>query len=199
MYELALSGTMATDEARRISAAFAGERGRLARWLRRRVSDPGEVEDVLQDVFSELVQAYRALTPIDDLGAWLFRVTRNRVIDLFRRRKPVALEDQAPVGEDGERLAIDDFLPSPDAGPEAAYARDVMMDLLAEAVEELPEDQRSVFMAHEIDGLSFRELSALTGVGVNTLLSRKHLAVKQLRRRLQSVYEEFGHIRGEMT
>jgi RNA polymerase sigma factor (sigma-70 family) len=197
MHELALSGTMATDDARRISAAFAGERGRLTRWLRRRVSDPGEVEDVLQDVFSELVQAYRVLTPIDDLSAWLFRVTRNRVIDLFRRKKPVALEDQAPVGEDGESMSIDDFLPSSDAGPEAAYAREVMMDLLGEAVEELPEDQRSVFLAHEIDGLSFREISALTGVGVNTLLSRKHLAVKQLRKRLQAVYDEFGDIRGE--
>lgn len=199
MHELALTGTMATDEARRISAAFAGERGRLTRWLRRRMSDPGEIEDVLQDVFSELVQAYRLLTPIDDLSAWLFRVARNRVIDLFRRKKPLALEDQVATSEDGERLSIDDFLPDTGAGPEAQYARDVVMELLTEAVEELPEDQRAVFLAHEIDGLSFREISALTGVGVNTLLSRKHLAVKQLRKRLQAVYDEFDDTRGETT
>ncbi|HUK13660.1 MAG TPA: sigma-70 family RNA polymerase sigma factor [Thermoanaerobaculaceae bacterium] len=182
----------ASDEDERISDAIAREGGRLRAFVRRRVRDAGDAEDILQDVFYELVLAYRLMQPIEHVGAWLLRVARNRIIDLFRRKRPLALDD-APGGddEDGERLGLEELIPSPDAGPEAAFARSVLLEALDAALDELPEAQRAVFVAHELEGRSFRELAAETGVSVNTLLSRKHVAVLHLRRRLQGIYGEF--------
>ena len=182
----------ASDEDERISDAIAREEGRLRAFVRRRVPDAVDAEDVLQDVFYELVLAFRLMQPIEHVGAWLYRVARNRIIDLFRRKRPLALDD-APGGddEDGERLGLEELIPSPDAGPEAAFARSVLLDALDAALDELPEAQRAVFVAHELEGRSFRELAAETGVSVNTLLSRKHVAVLHLRRRLQGIYGEF--------
>jgi RNA polymerase sigma factor (sigma-70 family) len=182
---------MAAEQDRRISETIARERGRLWNFVRRRIGDEGEAEDVLQEVFYEFIEAYRLMKPIEQAGAWLFRVARNRIIDWFRRKKPTSLSE--PVrneGEEDSRL-LEDLLPSNDAGPEAAYARTVLLDELEAAIDELPEEQREVFIAHELEGRSFKELSAETGVSVNTLLSRKHYAVLHLRRRLQSIYEEY--------
>src|SRR6185295_6503470 len=186
-----LAFTMHDEQDRRIVAALARERPRLLHWLRRQVADPGDVEDVLQDVFYELVAAYRLLQPVEQAGAWLFRVARNRLVDRWRKKKPVALAEQGVVTDEGERLGLAELLPSAEAGPDAAYARSVLVDELEEALAELPAAQREVFLAHEVEGLSFKEIAARTGVGVNTLLSRKHAAVLQLRERLQAVYEEF--------
>lgn len=184
---------MTTDQNRRISEAIAREQVRLRRFIRQRVPDAGDAEDVLQEVFYELVDAYRLMKPVEQVGAWLFRVARNRIIDLFRRNSPSVLgNDSMLAAEDGEAQRWEDLLPSPDAGPEAAYARSVLLEELDAALDELPEEQRDVFVAHEIEGRSFRELSEATGVSVNTLLSRKRYAVLQLRRRLQALYEEFG-------
>lgn len=173
------------EQDRRIAETFERERGRLKSFIRRRVGTLEDAEDVLQDVFSALVEASRLLTPIEEVGAWLFRVARNRIIDEFRRKKPLPLE------QGGGLPALEDLLPSPDAGPEAVYARGVLLDELEAALEELPEEQRFVFVAHELEGRSFRDLSAETGVGVNTLLSRKHYAMRHLRRRLRTIHEEF--------
>jgi RNA polymerase sigma factor (sigma-70 family) len=185
---------MARDEDRRISDVVERERGRLLGFIRRRVSDPRDVEDILQEVFYELVEANRLLMPIDHVTGWLFRVARNRITDLFRRKKPESLAGAA-LGEaedgDGERRSLEDLLPSPDAGPEALYARGVLLDELELALDELPEEQREVFVAHEWEGRSFRELAAETGVSINTLLARKHHAVLHLRERLRSVYGEY--------
>jgi RNA polymerase sigma factor (sigma-70 family) len=187
------AGTMTTDQNRRISEAIAREQVRLRRFIRQRVPDAGDAEDVLQEVFYELVDAYRLMKPVEQVGAWLFRVARNRIIDLFRRNSPSVLgNDSMLAAEDGEAQRWEDLLPSPDAGPEAAYARSVLLEELDAALDELPEEQRDVFVAHEIEGRSFRELSEATGVSVNTLLSRKRYAVLQLRHRLQALYEEFG-------
>ncbi|MGA3190307.1 MAG: RNA polymerase sigma factor [Bryobacteraceae bacterium] len=162
----------------RLSEIFRREQGRLRSFVRRRVADEGDAEDILQDVFFKLVEAY----PVEQAGAWLFRVARNRIIDLFRKQKPV----QLPDGE----LTIDELLPSPDAGPEAAYARSLLWEELEAALEELPEEQRDAFIAHEIDGRSFKDLAEETGVSVNTLISRKHYAVLHLRERLKEINEE---------
>jgi RNA polymerase sigma factor (sigma-70 family) len=155
------------------------------------VSDPGDVEDILQDVFFEFVETYRLMKPIEQAGAWLFRVARNRIIDGFRKKKPELLDDLVATSDDGEMLSIEELLPSPDAGPESAYARNVLIDELEAALEELPQEQREVFIAHEIEGRSFKELAADTGIGVNTLLSRKRYALLHLRDRLRTVSEEF--------
>ena len=181
---------MHDEQDRRIVAALERERPRLLQWLRRHAADPGDVEDVLQDVFYELVAAYRLLQPVEQAGAWLFRVARNRLVDRWRKKKPEALADQSVVTEEGERLGLADLLPSPEAGPEAAYARSLLVDELEEALLELPATQREVFLAHEVEGLSFKEIAVRTGVGVNTLLSRKHAAVLQLRVRLRAVHED---------
>jgi len=186
-----LAFTMHDEQDRRIVAALERERPRLIHWLRRQMADPGDVEDVLQDVFYELVAAYRLLQPVEQAGAWLFRVARNRLVDRWRKKKPVALAEQGVVTDEGERLGLAELLPSAEAGPDAAYARSVLVEELEEALAELPAAQREVFLAHEVEGLSFKEIAARTGVGVNTLLSRKHAAVLQLRERLQAVYEEF--------
>jgi RNA polymerase sigma factor (sigma-70 family) len=180
------------DQDQRISEVFTREQGRLRNFIRKRVADTGDAEDILQDVFYELVETYRAMMPVEHTTAWLFRVARNKIVDLFRKKKPAAsINEAVNANEDGESLAIEDLLPSPDAGPEAAYARAVLLDELDLALEELPEDQREVFVAHEIEGRSFKELAATTGVSVNTLLSRKHYAVVQLRQRLQAIHDEF--------
>jgi RNA polymerase sigma factor (sigma-70 family) len=182
---------MAFEQDQRISEVVERERSRLRNFIRRRVPDPGDAEDILQDVFYELVEANRLLMPIEHVTGWLFRVARNRITDLFRKRKPESFSDAAVAGEDDEVLRLEDLLPSPDAGPEALYARGVLLDELALAVDELPEEQRDVFVAHEFEGRSFKEMAAETGVSVNTLLSRKRYAVRHLRGRLQNIYDEF--------
>jgi RNA polymerase sigma factor (sigma-70 family) len=185
------SATPMTEQERHISEIIAGERSRLRNFIRRRVPDPSDVEDIVQDVFYRLVEANRLLMPIEHVTGWLFRVARNRITDLFRKKKPERFSDAAIEGEDGELLRIEDLLPSPDAGPEALYFRSVLLDELELALDELPEEQREVFVAHELEGRSFKELSAESGVSVNTLLSRKRYAVLHLRTRLRSIYEEF--------
>src|ERR1700730_3015563 len=182
---------MALEQDQRISEVVEREQSRLRNFIRRRVPDPRDAEDILQDVFYELVEANRLLMPIEHVTGWLFRVARNRITDLFRKKKTESFSDNAVAGEDDERLQLEDLLPSPDAGPEALYARNVLLDELELAVGELPEEQRQVFVAHELDGRSFKEMAAETGVSVNTLLSRKRYAVLHLRARLQSMYNEF--------
>jgi RNA polymerase sigma factor (sigma-70 family) len=182
---------MTADQDRRISEAIGREQARLRNFIRRRVDDEGDAEDILQDVFYELVETYRLMKPVEQVGAWLFRVARNRIIDLFRKKRPVTLETAARAEDDEESLLIEEMLPSPDAGPEAIYARGVLLEELAAALDELPEEQRDVFVAHELEGISFKELAAESGVGVNTLLSRKHYAVLYLRRRLRAIHDEF--------
>jgi RNA polymerase sigma factor (sigma-70 family) len=185
------SSTSMTERDRQISEIIAEERSRLRNFIRRRVRDPSDAEDIVQEVFYELVEANRLLMPIEHVTGWLFRVARNRITDLFRKKKPETFSDAAVVDEDGQVLQIEDLLPSPDAGPEALYARNVLLDELELAIDELPEEQREVFVAHELEGRSFKEIAAQTGVGVNTLLSRKRYAVLHLRERLQSIYDEF--------
>ena len=180
-----------TEQNRQISEIIAEERSRLRNFIRRRVPDPSDAEDIVQEVFYELVEANRLLMPIEHVTGWLFRVARNRITDLFRKKKPETFSDRAVEGEDGELLEIEDLLPSADAGPEALYVRNVLLEELEYALDELPDEQREVFVAHEMDGRSFRELSAESGVKVNTLLSRKRYAVLHLRERLQSVHDEF--------
>jgi len=189
MKAMAISMTLEQD--RQISEAVEQQRSRLRNFISRRVADPSDVEDILQEVFFELVEAYRLMKPVETASAWLLRVARNRIIDQFRKKKPVPLADLNVESEEGEMLALEEFLPSSDAGPEAAYARAVLIEELENALEELPEQQRRVFIEHEIEGRSFKELAAETGVSLNTLLSRKRYAVLHLRQRLQSVYDEF--------
>src|SRR5437762_402898 len=175
---------IALEQNRRIAETVERERGKLRNFIRRRVPDPGDAEDILQDVFYELVEASRLMQPLEQVTAWLYRVATNRIIDLFRKKKPVTLSDQ-------EWGNLDDLLPSPEGGPEAAYARSVLLDEIDAALDELPEAQRDVFVAHELQGRSFKELADASGVGVNTLLSRKHCAVLHLRKRLQEIHKEF--------
>jgi RNA polymerase sigma factor (sigma-70 family) len=190
MLELAYSGEM-SDEDRRISEAVVREQGRLRNFIRKYVSDQSDVEDVLQDVFYEFVAAYRMLKPVENATAWLFRVARNRIIDRFRGKSRDVLRN-APDALPGEGdLELGELLPSPDAGPEAAYVRSVLLEEIDQALLELPEEQREVFIGHEWLGYSFQEMAEETGVSVNTLLSRKHYAVLHLRRRLRAIREEF--------
>jgi RNA polymerase sigma factor (sigma-70 family) len=181
-----------TEPDRQISEIIAEQRSRLRNFIRRRVPDSRDAEDILQDVFYELVEANRLLMPIEHVTGWLFRVARNRITDLFRKKKPVSFSDTTVAHEDDEPLRLEDLLPSADAGPEALYARHVLLNELELAVDELPVEQRKVFVAHELEGRSFKELAAETGVSVNTLLSRKRYAVLHLRERLQSIYDEFA-------
>jgi RNA polymerase sigma factor (sigma-70 family) len=180
-----------SEQDRRISAVVAVEESRLRNFIRRRVPNPADAEDIVQEVFYELVEANRLLMPIEHVTGWLFRVARNRIIDLFRKKKPESFSDAAIRDEEDELLRIEDLLPSADAGPEAQYARNVLLDELEFALSELPDEQREVFVAHELEGRSFKELSAETGVSINTLLSRKRYAVLQLREHLRKVYDEF--------
>jgi RNA polymerase sigma factor (sigma-70 family) len=183
---------MAADQDQRISETIGREQARLRNFIRSRVPDPGDAEDILQDVFYELVEAYRLMKPIQQVSAWMFRVARNRITDLFRKRKREGLQDQQALEmEDGELFTLEDFLPSSDGGPEAAYARRVLLEELDEALSELPAEQRDAFIAHEIEGRSFKELAAESGLSVNTLLSRKHYAVLHLRGRLRRIYDDF--------
>ncbi len=179
---------MPNDQDRRIADVVSREQSRLRNFIRRRVADPRDVEDILQDVFSELVEANRMLMPIDHVTGWLFRVARNRIIDLFRRKKPERFVSDRERDDDE---LFEDLLPSSDAGPDAAYASEACCSTSSRtALDELPREQRDVFVAHEIDGRSFKEMAAETGVSVNTLLSRKRYAVLHLRERLQGVYDD---------
>jgi RNA polymerase sigma factor (sigma-70 family) len=173
------------EQNRRLSDVIQREYRRLFQFIRKRVGDQGDAEDILQDVFYELIEAYRLMQPIEQVGAWLYRVARNRIIDRFRKQRP-----GGGTTEEGS-LLLEELLPSPDAGPEAEYARGVLFDELEAAIDDLPEEQRSVFIAHELEGRSFKEIAGETGLNINTLLSRKRYAIAQLRRRLQAIYEEF--------
>ena len=177
----------------RISEAVDREYAGLRSFIRKRVADPGEADDILQDVFYELAEAYRMMKPIEQVTAWLFRVARNRIIDLFRRKKRETIRRQPSPGlaDDPDSLTLEELLPSPDAGPEAVYMRKVLAEELDAALDELPEEQREAFVAHELMGYSFQEIAARTSVSINTLLSRKHYAVLHLRKRLQAIYDEF--------
>jgi RNA polymerase sigma factor (sigma-70 family) len=181
----------ATQQDQRIVDTISRERNRLRSFIRKRVANADEAEDILQDVFCELVEAARLMKPVEQVNAWLFRVARNRITDLFRKRKPEVSTDRPVLSADEEELRFEDLLPSPDAGPEAAYAREVLLDEIDAALDELPEQQRDVFVAHELEGKSFKELAAETGLSVNTLLARKRYAVLRLRRRLWAIYDEF--------
>ena len=181
-----------TEQDQRISEVIFRDRSRLRNFIRKRVADVADAEDILQDVFYELVEAYRMMKPVEQVTAWLFQVARNRITDLFRKKnREESRTDPATVAQDGELLLLEELLPSPDAGPEAAYARSVLLEELDHALDELREEQREVFIGHELMGYSFKELSARSGVGLNTLISRKHYAVLHLRKRLQAIYDEF--------
>ncbi len=191
MISAASAEQMALEQDQRISEVVRREQARLRNFIRRRVPDPRDAEDILQDVFFELVEANRLLMPIEHITGWLYRVARNRITDLFRKKRPESFNETTIAGEDAEMLQVEDLLPSPDAGPEALYARSVLLEELEAALEELPEEQREVFVAHEFEGRSFKEIAAATGVSVNTALSRKRYAVLHLRERLQRIYDEF--------
>ena len=182
---------MPLEQDQRISNVVQREQFRLRNFIRLHVPDSRDAEDILQDVFYELVEANRLLMPIEHVTGWLFRVARNRITDLFRKKKPESFSDTAVADEDDELLWLEDLLPSPDAGPEALYARHVLLAEVELAVDELPEEQREVFVAHEWEGRSFKAMAAETGVSVNTLLSRKRYAVRHLRERLQTIYDDF--------
>jgi RNA polymerase sigma factor (sigma-70 family) len=190
MGDAASLARMTLEQDQRIADVVTREQSRLRTFIRRRVPDPRDAEDILQDVFYELVEANRLLMPIEHLTGWLFRVARNRITDLFRKKRPERFGEAAGANEDDDRLPWEDLLPSPDAGPDALYARHVLLDALEAAVDELPEEQRDVFVQHEVEGRSFKEMAAETGVSVNTLLSRKRYAVRHLRERLQRIYDD---------
>ena len=180
---------MPPDRDQQLSRVVEQEESRLRRFLRRRVADPRDVEDILQEVFSELVEANRRLMPIDHVAGWLIRVAQNRVTDLFRKKQPERFSEAAIVTDDGDTLRMEDLLPAHDAGPEALYARQMLFEEFERALAELPDEQREVFVAHEIEGLSFRQIAAGSGVNLNTLLSRKRYAVLHLRERLQAAFD----------
>jgi len=191
MKQAPVAGSAADEQGRRLSAEIEREGPRLRNFIRKRVANEADVEDVLQDVFSELVEAYRLVQPVEHVSAWLFRVARNRITDLFRKRKTESLA-LAPRDEEDDMLGLDELLPSAEAGPEADYARSVLLEELEAALSELPVEQQDVFIAHEIEGKSFKDLAAETGLSINTLLGRKHYAVRHLRERLQAIYEELA-------
>lgn len=187
-----------TDRDHQLSEIIAGERSRLRNFIRKRVPNEADAEDLLQEVFFEAVEAFRLMEPVQQWSAWMFRVARNRIIDLFRKKRRWTFgSDSVTVTSEEETLRLEDMLPSRDAGPDAAYARTILLDELEEALNELPKEQREVFIAHEIEGYSFKEIESRTGASVNTLLSRKHYAVMHLRRRLASIYDEFVKTGGE--
>jgi RNA polymerase sigma factor (sigma-70 family) len=174
-----------------LAEAMEREEPRLRNFIRKRVLDTSDAEDVLQDVFYELIAAYRMMQPVEQVTAWMFRVARNRITDLFRRRKTVSLNEPASADEDSAET-LEDLLPAADAGPDALFARGVLLEALEDALDELPAGQREAFLAHEVLGRSFKEMSAETGVSVNTLLARKRYAVLHLRERLKNMQKEFG-------
>ena len=193
MNEAARLDEMVFEQDQRISEVVTREQARLRNFIRRRVPDPRDAEEVLQEVFYELVEANRLLMPIEHVTGWLFRVARNRITDLFRKKKPESFSGMAVEDEDGDLLRLEDILLSPDDGPDGLYLRSMLLDELELAINELPPDQREVFVAHEIDGISFKQMAAETGGNVNTLLARKRYAVRRLRERLQSIHEEFSN------
>lgn len=182
---------MTSQQDQRITETIVRERGRLWNFIRRRIDDEGDAEDVLQEVFYEFIEAYRLMRPVEQVGAWLFQVARNRITDLFRKKRPERFPEPTRIDANGQSLIFEDLLPSTAAGPDAEFARSLVIEELEAALDELPEEQRDVFVAHEIDGRSFKELAEETGLSTNTLLSRKRYAVLHLRRRLQSIYDEF--------
>src|SRR5260370_1036913 len=175
------------EQDQRISETVEHERARLRNFIRKRVADRGDGGELLQEVFYGFVEAFRLMKPIEQVSGWLFQVARNRIIDLFRRKKPGSLSDPGAVSDDGEELLLQDLLPSPEAGPETVYARSVLLEELDEALDELPQQQREVFIAHEIEGRSFKELAGETGVDGNTLIARKHRAGGHLLRRPHAI------------
>lgn len=183
--------TSIAEQDRQIAQVIAEQGSRLRNFIRRRVPDNFEVEDLLQEVFYELVRAHRVLMPIDAVSGWLFRVARNRITDLLRRKTPETFSEAMLEQDDGDLIAIEDLLPSPDAGPEALYLRSMLLQALQSAIATLPLEQREVFVAHELEGRSFKDLSDETGVNINTLLARKRYAVLTLRDRLQNLHDEF--------
>jgi RNA polymerase sigma factor (sigma-70 family) len=185
---------MARERDGRLAEIVTREQARLRHFIRRRVADPGDADDILQDVFASLVEANQLLMPIEHVTGWLFRVARNRITDVFRKARPENFSDVdvGGVGDGDERESFEDLLPSPEAGPDAEFARRVLLEELELAIDELPDDQRDVFVAHEIEGRSFKELAAETGESLNTLLSRKRYAVLKLRERLQRIHDEYG-------
>jgi RNA polymerase sigma factor (sigma-70 family) len=188
------AASMSVEQDRRISETVEREQARLRNFIRRRVPDEGDAEDVLQDVFYELVEAYRLMKPVEQVTAWLYQVARNRITDLFRKRRPSAMEDGSAASAEAsqERPRWEDLLPSPDGGPDAEYARAILLEELEAALAELPAEQRDVFLAHEFEGRSFKELATASGVSMNTLLARKHYAVLHLRERLKAIRDEFN-------
>jgi len=181
---------MTLEQDRRISEVVDREGSRLRGFIRKRVPDSRDVEDILQDVFSELVEANRLLMPIDHVAGWLFRVARNRIIDLFRKKRPDNFSDVTKPFEEGEALGLEELLPSPEAGPDALHERSLLLEKLERAVAALPADQREVFVAHEIEGESFKDMADRTGASINTLLSRKRYAVLRLREQLRGAYDD---------
>jgi RNA polymerase sigma factor (sigma-70 family) len=190
-HDTGMTDQLSKNQDRQISAVVTEQRSRLRNFIRRRVPNDADAEDILQEIFMELVEANRLLMPIDYVTGWLYRVARNRITDLFRRKKPENFSDAVMANEEGDLLPIEDLLPSPDAGPDALYLRRMLLDELEIALRELPPEQREVFVAHEFEGRSFKELSAATGVPVNTLLSRKRYAVLHLRKRLENLHDQF--------
>jgi RNA polymerase sigma factor (sigma-70 family) len=182
------------EQNQRLSEVIEREYRRLFQFIRKRVGEQGDAEDILQDVFSELIEAYRLMQPIEQVGAWLYRVARNRIIDRFRKQRLGAANEIRGGTSEEEVLQLEDLLPSREAGPEAEYARSVLLEELEAAIDDLPEEQRSVFVAHELEGRSFKEIAEETGLNINTLLSRKRYAIVQLRRRLKAIHEEFLNV-----
>lgn len=191
MAEIPIDGLRISEQDRLFSEALERDRPRLRGFIRRYVGDTGDAEDILQDVFYELLEAYRMMKPIRHVSGWLFQVARSRIVDMFRRVRPGSLSDEAAGRDDGS-LTLEDLLPSASDGPEAAYARKVMLEAIEDALEELPAEQRDIFIAHEVEGMSFKDYAAEKGISINTLLSRKRYAVLYLRRRLQTLYDDFG-------
>jgi len=186
-----MTSAMTAQQNEQIVADVARERPRLRQFIRRNVLDEGEAEDILQDVFSELIEAYRVMKPIEQVGAWLFRVARNRIIDRFRSRRREVVLPEPDTYIDDDEPALEMLLPDPEAGPEAAFVREVVLEEVLIALDELPQAQRDVFVAHEIDGVSFRQMAAESGISINTLLARKHEAVRSLRRKLRTIFDEY--------
>lgn len=192
MPQIPIDGWRLSEQDRLFSEAMERDQPRLRSFIRRYVGDTGEAEDILQDVFYELLEAYRMMKPVQHVSGWLFRVARNRIVDLFRRRRPDSLNDPVAGTGDDQSLTLEDLLPSADDGPDAAYARRILLDALEDAIEELPEEQRDIFLANEVMGTSFKDYAAKTGISINTLLSRKRYAVQHLRRSLQLLYDDLG-------
>jgi RNA polymerase sigma factor (sigma-70 family) len=191
------SGGLRTTQNQQISDVIQRERRRLFQFIRKRVDDEGDAEDILQDVFYEFTQAYRLMKPIEQVGAWLYRVARNRIVDRFRKGNREGNAEIPLTANEAHALPLEDLLPSAEAGPEALYARSILLRELDEALEELPKAQRDVFIANEVEGRSFKQLAEDTGVSINTLLARKRYAVLHLRRRLRAIYRELQGIEVE--